>query len=187
VAGRRGTLADLVAGGRAPDLDGGYLRRTGDSVVFLVRGPLTEQLDRAPDEWRDRRIAAVMPDSVATIELSRGRRTTRLTRTATGWTLGAGRPADSAAVRGLLDAYRRVEAAGFAGPAQADSARFTPADRGVRLLGADGTALLSMALDSTGGGFWARAGDDATIYRLESYAADRLVPADSALRARPSP
>ena len=29
--------------------------------------------------------------------------------------------------------------------------------------------------------------DDATVYRLESYAADRLVPADSALRARPSP
>ena len=186
VAGRGGALADLVVGNRTPDLDGGYIRRAGDSVVFLVRGGLAEQLSRTPDEWRDRRIAAVVPDSVGGIELTRGRRTLRLERGASGWVLAGGRPADTAAVRGLLDAYRRVEAAGFARPAQADSARFDPADRRARLLRPDGTPLITLALDSMSGGFWARADTGATVYRLESWDADRLVPADSTLRARPA-
>jgi hypothetical protein len=184
IAGRTGTLVEMVMGHRTPDLAGGYFRRAGDSVVYLVRGNLAEQLGRAPDEWRDRRMAGVTPDSVATIELARGRRTIRVARSGGGWSLGSGRPADTAAVRGLLDGYRRIEAAGFALPAQAESARFEPADRGARLLRADGSALLALALDSTAGGFWARVGGDATVYRLESWTADRLIPADSALRAQ---
>jgi hypothetical protein len=182
VAGSKGPLAELVLGQRTPDLQGGYVRRAGDSVVYLVRGPLAEALGRGSDEWRDRRMGGVVPDSVAAIELGRGKRSTRLTRDSTRWMLAGGKAADSAAVRGLLDAYRSVEAAGFASRAQADSARFAPPDRSVRLLRADGSPLFTLLLDSIATGYWAKAGGDSTVYRIESWTVDRLMPADSVLR-----
>ena len=46
-----------------------------------------------------------------------------------------------AAVSELLGALGQVEASGFASAAQADSAKFTPADRSVRALRADGSPL----------------------------------------------
>ena len=70
----------------------------------------------------------------------------------------------------------------FASAAQADSARFDPADRHVRLLRADDTPLLTRAMDSTAGGVWARVDSGGVVYRVESWAADRLAPADSTLR-----
>jgi hypothetical protein len=75
-----------------------------------------------------------------------------------------------------------VEAAGFATKAQADSARFARPDRRAALLRADGTPLITLALDSTGNGFWVQAGRDSTVYRVDTWFADRLAPADSTLR-----
>ena len=188
IAGRGGVLADLVAGNRTPDLEGGYLRRSGDSTVYLLRGPLPGLLERGTDEWRDGRMAGVPADSVAAVEVTRGRRTYRLNRSESGWGFADRRSADSAAVRNLLDAYRRLEAEGFASRAQADSARFEPADRRVRLLRTDGTPLLTLALDSTAAGtFWARVDTASVVYRLESWTADRLAPEAGTLRATASP
>jgi hypothetical protein len=176
------TLADLVQGNRGPGLDGGYFRAAGDSSVYLVGGNLAQVLERSQDEWRDRRIAGVVADSVAKIEVSRGRRSYSLRRDGTRWTLGSG-PADSAAVAALLADYKQVEAAGFATKAQADSARFSRPDRKATLLRADGGPLVTLAFDSTANGFWVKAGEDSTVYRVDTWFADRLTPADSTLRA----
>jgi hypothetical protein len=175
------TLADLVQGNRGPGLDGGYFRAAGDSAVYLVGGNLAQMLERSQDEWRDRRMAGVAADSVARIEVSRGRSSYSLRRDGTGWALGSG-PADSAAVAALLTDYRQVEAAGFATKAQADSARFSRPDRKATLLRADGGPLVTLAFDSTANGFWVKAGEDSTVYRVDSWFADRLAPADSTLR-----
>lgn len=184
IAGRGGVLAELVLGQRSPDLDGGYMRMANDSAVWLVRGGLAGALDRETDEWRDKRIGAVTADSVARIEVARGRRTYTLRRGDGKWAFASGRPADSAAVAELLGAFRQVEAAGFASERQADSARFTPADRRVRLLRANGTPLLTLALDSMPAGFWVRADGGGVVYRMENWATDRLTPADSTLRGK---
>ncbi|HUF34504.1 MAG TPA: DUF4340 domain-containing protein [Gemmatimonadales bacterium] len=186
VSGPAGAPADLVVGHRTPDLEGGYLRLAGDSTVYLVRGPLAELLGQGADEWRDRRMGAVPSDSVMGIEVTRGRRSYRLRRTEDRWAFAGGGPADSASVAGLLDAFRRLDAAGFASAAQADSARFEPADRGVRLLGGDGTPLFRLDLDSTGAGYWARVDGGTVVYRLESWTADRLTPSESELRPGPA-
>ncbi len=176
------TLADLVRGNRGPSLDGGYFRSARDSAVYLVSGNLAQVLERSPDEWRDRRIAGVTADSVARIEVSRGSRSYTVRRDGAGWALASGRQADSAAVAALLADYRQVEAAGFASKAQADSARFARPDRRVALLRADGTALLTLAFDSTANGFWVRAGGDSTVYRVDTWTADRLAPGDTTLQ-----
>ena len=185
VLGRNGVLADWVAGRRSPDGDGGYLRQAGDSTVYLVRGRLAELLDRGPDEWRDRSMGGVPADSVMGVEVRRGRKSYQLTRRDGRWSLSGGRTADSAAVADLLGAYTRLEAAGFATAAQADSARLDPADRQVRLLRGDDSPLLTLRMDSTAGGFWTRVDTGQVVYRLESWTADRLAPADSGLRSRP--
>jgi hypothetical protein len=177
------TLADLVQGKRGPSLDGGYFRAAGDSSVYLVGGDLAQVLEKTSDEWRDRRIAGAISDSVARIELTRGKRSYRLDRDSTGWKLTPGGRADSSAVAELLGSYRQVDAAGFASEAQADSANFARAERRAALLRADGTPLVALAFDSTANGFWVRAGKDSVVYRLDTWSADRLVPADSTLKA----
>jgi hypothetical protein len=182
VAGRSGTLANLVVGQRSADLDGGYMRMANDSAVWLVRGGLASAVERGPDEWRDRRIGGVTSDSVARIEVKRGARTYSLRRSGGKWTLGSGAPADSTAVGELLGALGQVEGSGFASPAQGAAAKFTPADRSVRALRADGSPLLALVLDSMKAGFWARTDTGKVVYRLENWAADRLTPAESAFR-----
>jgi hypothetical protein len=177
------TLADLVQGKRGPSLDGGYFRAAEDSAVYLVGGNLAQVLERSQDEWRDRRMAGVTADSVARIEITRGKRSYAVRRDGTKWTLGSG-PADSAAIRALLADYGKVEAAGFATKAQADSARFARPDRRAALLRADGTPLVTLAFDSTANGFWVKTGQDSTVYRVDTWFADRLAPADTSLRTR---
>jgi hypothetical protein len=177
------TVADLVQGKRGPSLDGGYFRTAGDSSVYLVGGDLAQVLEQTSDEWRDRRIAGVISDSVARIELTRGKRSYRLDRDSTGWKLTPGGRADSSAVAELLGSYRQVDAAAFASEAQADSANFARAERRASLLRADGTPLVALAFDSTANGFWVRAGEDSVVYRVDTWSADRLVPADSTLKA----
>ncbi|MFL5494425.1 MAG: DUF4340 domain-containing protein [Gemmatimonadales bacterium] len=186
IFGKGRTLADFVAGHRTPDLGGIYLRRSGQEVSYLVRGGLAAALDRSGSEWRDRRIAGVPAESIAAVEVSRGARHYALRRSAGRWGLAPGGAADSGAVASLLGRYRTIEAAGFASPAQADSARFERPDRRVRLLREDGTPLLALQFDSTGTGFWVRPDTAKTVYKLEAWTADQLTPADSTLRVRAS-
>jgi len=186
VIGGGRTLADLVVGHRSPDASGGYVRYADQEPTYLVHGRLVEVLSRRSDEWRDHRIAAVSADSVAAIEVSRGRRAYLLHRADSRWVMTPGGPADSAGVTDLLAAYQAVDASGFASAAQADSAHFTPPDRRTRLLRKDRTPLLTLVFDSTAGGFWVRPDSGTTIYRIEGFTADRLAPADSTLRARPA-
>jgi uncharacterized protein DUF4340 len=178
------TLADLVVGKRSSDFSGGYVRMAGQEPTYMVRGQLVEVMTRTPDEWRDHRIAKVLGDSIAQIEISRGRKTYALSRRDKSWELTPGGPADSAKVGELLTAYSSVEATGFASRAQSDSARFSSPDRRARLVRKDGTPILTLLFDSTAAGFWVRPDTSKTIYRVESWTADRLTPADTALRAK---
>ena len=144
-------------------------------------GNLAQVLEKSSDEWRDRQIAGVSADSVARIEITRGKRSYRLGRDGTGWKLAPGGRADSSAVAELLGSYRQVDAAGFASEAQADSANFARAERRAALLRKDGTPLVTLTFDSTANGFWVQAGEDSVVYRVDAWSADRLVPADSTL------
>jgi hypothetical protein len=180
------TVADLVQGNRGPGLEGGYFRLASDSAVYLVAGNLAQALEPTSDELRDKRIAGVSADSVARIEIKRGRRSYALRRDGITWTLANGGRADSTAVVDLLSSYGQVEAAGFASPAQADSAKFARPDRQVVLRRADGSPLLELAFDSTATGFWVRGGEDSTVYRLDTWSADRLTPSESTLEGKPA-
>jgi hypothetical protein len=95
-----------------------------------------------------------------------------------------GKPADSAAVSNLLGEYRELTAAGFATPARAESARFSPARIRARLLAPGGAPLVSLLFDSTASGAWARADSGGTVIRLDAWRLSQLAPAESTLRVK---
>ncbi|HXE58519.1 MAG TPA: DUF4340 domain-containing protein [Gemmatimonadales bacterium] len=179
------TVLDLVTGHRTRDFDGVYARRADDDAVYALRGAFPTLLERRVDDWREKRIAAVQPESVTAVEIARGRASYRVRKQDASWAFDRGGPADSAAVASLLGQLRDVSASGFATATQADSARFTPADRRLWVLGAGERPLLTLLFDSTAGGFWVRHDSGGTIYRMDSWQADRYTPADSTLRPRP--
>jgi hypothetical protein len=185
------TLLNLVAGKQATEGEGVYVRRAGEPAVYALGGELARAISRRGDDWRNHMIAGVRPDSVGSVEIRRGGRSYTLRRKGTGWVFATGAGADSAAVAGLLGSYRQIRADGFGTPAQLDSLRFTRPKRTARLLGRDGAPLLSLAFDSIASGIWARMSkpDSRTggqpeqeAFRLDSWTANQLTPADTSLR-----
>jgi hypothetical protein len=184
VRGRGKTLADLVVGKRSANFAGGYVRRADQESTWDVPGRLVDVLSRKSDEWRDRRIAAVKADSIAAIEVSRGARHYTIRRTGTTWTLAPGGAADSSQAASLVSALASITADGFASSSQTDSARFARPDRQTRVLRKDGTPIVTLLFDSTKAGFWVKPDTGRTVYRLETWTADRLAPADSTVRRK---
>jgi hypothetical protein len=177
-------LVRYVVGKRGSDWESGYVRRPGSDDVYLLKSRLADLTERRVDDWRDKRLAAVEADSVAELEVTRGRTGYLLERAGKLWKFKDGKETDSAAVAGLLGQFRNLSAAGFATRAQADSADFTRPERRVRLLAPGGRPLLALAIDSAGSNYWVRKDADSTVYRLDSWTADQLTPKDSTLRKK---
>jgi Domain of unknown function (DUF4340) len=177
---------ELVVGGRGPDFESAYLRRPGDTRVYLWRGRLGSTVDRTLDDWRDKRIAALAPDSVAALEVVRGKERYALTRAGKAWTVN-GAAADSGAVARYLDRLKTITAAGFATQNEIDSTRTARPGRRLTVRGARGrSVLLSLGFDSTAGAFVVRhvagtGGEGATVYRMNTWDVDGLTPASRSL------
>lgn len=187
-------LLRVVTGGSArigvfvggPAGDATYLRIPGSTNVYLWPGRLGALAARHVDDWRDRAIVSVTPDSVGQVEIMRARNRIALRRKGTHWSFASSAPADSAAVVRFLEHFRALAAAGFATPRQADSLRFDHPRRSVTLRSTSGGDLAALALDSAPGGFFVRAATGGSVYRLDFWQADALTPLAPALGA-PSP
>lgn len=182
VAAKGKSLLELVAGNRSPDFSGGYARVPDQERTYLIHGRLVEAATRPQDDWRDHRIAAVPADSIGAVEVARGAKRYQLERAGKSWSLSTGGTVDSGRVASLLDGYKTIEASGFATAAQADSARFNPPDRRLRLLRRDGSPLVALSFDSTAAGMRVKGDTGTTVYTMDAYVADQLAPADSSLR-----
>lgn len=177
--------AELVVGQRGPGYAGAYVRGVRAEAVYLIRGRLPDFAERVLDEWRDKRIANVTPDSVREIRVARGagRGSYMLRRGDGGWRFATGGEADSLAVQRMLDQYTSLNAGGFPTPAEMDSVRLLRPDRRVTLLGASGP-LVELLLDSTASWWAVKRADRDEIYRLETWRVDQLIPADSTLKRK---
>ena len=177
---------ELVVGGRGPDFESAYLRRPGDAHVYLWHGRLGSTVDRTLDDWRDKRIAALAPDSVAALEVVRGKERYALTRAGKVWKMNGG-AVDSGAVARYLDRLKTITAAGFATRNEIDSTRTARSGRRLTVRSTrQGGVLLSLAFDSTAGAFVVRhvagtGGEGATVYRMNTWDVDGLTPASRSL------
>jgi hypothetical protein len=180
VAVRGGAVPLELIGGKRTDAMGIYVRRPADSAVYALHGMLVTPLTRAVDDWRDKRVATVIPDSVATVELQRAGRMVRLERKDTVWML-AGKPANGPAVVELLGQFHPLTAGSIASQVQADSVRFGKTARHVTLRSRAGVALLALSVDSTAGA-WLRADTGGVVYRIDPWMLTRLTPAESTFK-----
>src|SRR5256885_10312768 len=146
VAGGGRTLVTLITGQNGPAFGTVYVRKPGDTRVFLWRGRSLPGPTSRVDDWRDKRIAGVEPDSVRAFEIARGKERYALERRDRRWTIAGRGPADSAAVTRLLEQYRRVVAVGFATPRQADSLRARRPSRRATLRGPRRRVLVAPAV-----------------------------------------
>lgn len=184
IAGER-TLAEFFVGKVGRVFQSAYVRNVGDDDVYFLRNSrLRSLVTRRVEDWRERQIAAVNPDSVSRADVRRGRMRYALIRTDSGWTLGDGAAADSAAVRRMLERYRSFRALGFATPEEADSADFDLPDIEVSLMGTVGDTLAALVFDSTDADYFVRHLGGGTIYTVGSFTINQLAPADSTLRER---
>jgi len=178
-------LADLLVGTRA-DYGTLIVRRPGEDAAYKLTSGLSDLVDKPLDGWRDRTIADVPPDSVAAVDVTRGRTRYSLKKAASRWEMG-GAPADSSAVALLLGRFHMLNADGFATGATADTIRRARPGRSVRLLDAGGRPLLALHVDSSKTGYFAWRDGDSTVYRMEDWDTAPLTPPDSTLRPKPKP
>src|SRR5439155_1482280 len=121
-------LLELIIGTRATDFQRVYVRRPGDTHVYLWLGRLAAAVDRPVDGWRDKRIAALEPDSIVALDVVRGTDRYALTRSGERWALN-GQATDSAAVARYLARLKHITPAGIAAPAIAPRRDGQPAAR----------------------------------------------------------
>jgi hypothetical protein len=183
VVGGGKTLARVFVGGPGPGSDASYVRLAGDVRVYQWPGRLPTLVGRPADDWRDRQIGAVVPESIAVVEIQRAGKRFTLRKRGTAWVLSTGRPADSAAVKRFLEHLRNVSATGFATERQADLLSFARPERRLMLRGTGARPLLALMFDSTASGYWVRKPDGGTVYRLDSWHVDQLTPAEDALQS----
>jgi len=181
-SGGKATLR-LIIGAQAPEPSSGFLRRAGSDSILLWRGDLIDLTRRAVDQWRDRHIVGVAPESVLAIGVT-ARRSYALRRSGATWRFSGGAPAESTRVADLLSLYRDFSASGFGTAAQADSGKKAPARRVLTLGGAGGKRLLELTFDSSATGVWARLAGDDNVYRVDAWRLNSFVPPDTALRPR---
>jgi len=160
------------------------VRREGSDSILLWRGNLIDLARRQIDQWRDKTIATVAPESVVAVAVT-ARRPYSLKRSGTAWRFAGGSRADSGRVAGFLTLYRDFGASGFGTAAQADSGRKPAARRTLTLAGSGGAKLLELSFDSSSTGVWARRAGDSTIYRVDAWRLNSFVPPDTALRPVP--
>jgi uncharacterized protein DUF4340 len=174
----------LVIGAHAAAPSSGYVRREGSDSILLWRSNLVDLARRQVNDWRDKVIEAVAPESVLAVNVT-ARRSYGLRRTGTSWRFAGGGGADSGKVAGLLTMYRSFTASGFGTAAQADSGKKPAARRTLTLVGAGGAKLLELTFDSSSTGVWARRAGDDNVYRVDAWRLNSFVPPDSALRPVP--
>ena len=176
----------LVIGAQATQPSSGYLRREGSDSVLLWRGDLIDLARRQVNDWRDKLIGGVAPESVAAVNVT-ARRSYELRRSGTKWRFAAGGTADSGKVAGLLSLFQSFAASGFGTAAQADSGKKPAARRTLALVGPGGAKLIELTFDSSSTGVWARRTGDDNVYRVDAWRLNAFVPPDSALRPTPPP
>jgi Domain of unknown function (DUF4340) len=173
---------DWMTGHQTPDYEGLYVRPVTGDPVYALHGALAGAFGHALAEWRDHTIFAVPADSVRRIQVERGGHTYTLMRGAKGWTLAGAGPADSTAVKTLVDHLDPLSAENFATTAQAKAARFTDPTARVRVFGTAVSPLADVLFDSTKTGVWARADTGTTVYQVESWNMEGVTPAEKTLR-----
>jgi len=177
-------VASVIFGKPGRTYDSRYVRRDDGTFVYEYTGDLARMIDRKPNDWRDKRIVDVNPDSVRRVVARRAGDRYTLRRQGGQWVFDSGETADSAAMHRMLLQYQTLDATGFPTAAQLDSVDLDPPDREVALFGSAGDTLAALLFDSTNVAYWVQKASGGYVYRILSWRVDQMVPADSTLKGQ---
>jgi len=177
-------VASVIFGKSGKEYDTRYVRRADGDYVYTYTGALARLVDRKPNDWRDKRLVDVSPDSVQRVVARRGTERYMLRRQGDEWFFDTGEAVDSAKINRLLRQYQALDASGFPTAAQLDSVDLELPDREVALFGSAGDTLAALLFDSTNAAYWVRRASGGYVYRVLSWRVDQMVPADSTLKSR---
>lgn len=168
-----GDAMRLFLGKAGPSFTSAYVRLPDEDEVYLVEGGLRSAVTRRIEDWRDRTIATVDTAAAARMTVERDAGQVTVTRGEEGWSVDDGAPADSTAVRNLLQEIASLEATGFADEGTA----FEGGDsRRLVVQNAEGDTLLAVEIRIEGTDVLARAAGNPVLYRLSTFRADRVAP-----------
>ena len=174
------TVLDLLTGKTTRDGSGVYVRMASADPVYALHGALASALHRDANEWRDTRIAAVVPDSVGAIAIRR-KATYILRRGPNGWQFASGAAVDTSAVSSLLGQYRDFRASGFAAARSSDSTTRHAAPIHVALQDRHGKAIFGLTMDSAASAVTARADTGGVRFLVSPWQVGELAPPESTL------
>ncbi len=66
-------IADLVIGKNAPDFTSSYIRRSDENEVHRVRRPLMGAFSPSAEDWRERRLWTLEPNTITTMTIAGGK------------------------------------------------------------------------------------------------------------------
>lgn len=115
-AGGKEVLA-VVVGKSGPDFTSTYIRRMNDDRVFLVHRPLMGTFSAIADDWRERKLWAMDPNDIASIEVAGPKGSWRMERnTDKVWTVTTPdqRTPDATRAQELAGKFSQVRAIEFA-------------------------------------------------------------------------
>ncbi len=177
---------DIAAGGY-------YVRAPGTPQVFRLESPAGGYLSRERDGWRDRVIAHVDTAGIREIVVRRDSGESVLRRMEGSWQVD-GTPADTVAVQALVRMLPQLSATGFPSDEEAAAADFSSPDAELDVFAEDDgdvtgrRLVLSLRFVKEAAGDWlVKRADESEVYRLTSFAGDRLVPGPEDLRAEDAP
>lgn len=116
------TVLALIVGKTTPDFSHTYVRREGKDAVYRADGILTYNFKKPVDDWRDKSILDLTPESISRLTLDYPKEKIHIVvaRADSTWTLtegnGAAEGTDSTAVVQLVRAAAKLSAGSFAKP-----------------------------------------------------------------------
>lgn len=170
--------ARILLGKRGSRYQTFFARLPDQDAVYQLEGDLHAAATRPLQDWRDKVVVALDTGAVARIDGVREGTSWSLSREGGAWLL-SGEPADSTAVRGILQELRRFQASGFHG----EDAEPGEPSRKLVALDATGDTLAVLELGGDNGSLWARTTGDPVVYEVPTWRADRIVPGSSELRS----
>jgi hypothetical protein len=165
----------ILVGGSGPRYGTAYARFPDRDPVYLIDGDLRTHVVRSLDEWRNRTMVAIDTALVARVEIEMDGDSYVLARADSAWVHPDGSAVPRTVIDGVLSELARLVASGFV--AEGDSiAGLEPAST-TRAHTEAGELLAEVTIGSGSGDRWARTSTDDYLYRVSSFRAGRIAPA----------
>lgn len=179
LADANGDIWRLVLGKDTSDRRGQFVRKPDQDEVYRTEGRVSSSFPTTVEAWRSKTIFDLKKDEISAVEMLRGADALRLEKDGDQWRVAA--PAelperfvlDQTQVESLVGAFSNLRAAEFADNTTPEEVGLATPPLVITATTVSGPARLEMG-DTADKQTFVKRGDGTQIYKIASYAHDRL-------------